>query len=166
MKNNGESIRAVTDSDAGAIAEIYNWYVLNSVISFETVAVSAEEMGRRIARVTADNPWLVLEREGRVLGYAYSTNWKSRAAYRWSKESSVYIHHEHCGNGWGRSLMQALIERLKQDDVHVLIAGISLPNEASVVLHEKLGFRQVGTFVEVGEKFERSVDVAYWQLIL
>ncbi|MEI6896717.1 MAG: N-acetyltransferase family protein, partial [Psychromonas sp.] len=100
------------------------------------------------------------------LGYAYATNWASRSAFKNSVEITVYLHHQQGGNGYGRMLYDKLIPLLSAGGFHVAIAAISLPNQASIKLHEYLGFTQVAHFKEIGHKFERWIDVGHWQLIL
>jgi phosphinothricin acetyltransferase len=111
-------------------------------------------------------PWLVAEQDGRLLGYAYATRWRVRPAYRTSVESSVYLGGEAAGRGLGSALYRALLDALRRLDVHMVIGGIAQPNERSVALHEKLGFRKVAHFSEVGRKFGRWIDVGYWELRL
>lgn len=159
-------IRPVNSADAAAIAEIYNWYVENSIISFEEEPLEESEISGRIQSVDDSNPWLVLEEGESVLAYAYASPWNSRTGYRFAKESSVYVHKDHHGKGYGLALMHSLIDEIRKKPIHVLIAGIALPNSASISLHEKLGFRKIGQFDEVGMKFEKFIDVGYWQLIL
>lgn len=159
-------IRLASGIDAAAIAAIYNHYVLTTTISFEEAPVGVDEMARRIEDVGARLPWYVLEREGRVLGYAYATPWRVRSAYRFSVESSVYVAPEHAGQGIGKRLYRHLIEDLRARGLQVVIGGIAQPNAASVGLHEALGFRKVAHFERVGRKFGRAIDVGYWQLIL
>jgi phosphinothricin acetyltransferase len=160
-------IRAGTPEDASSIASIYNHYVLNTAISFETDAVAPEEMASRVREVIdAGLPWVVAEVNDRVVGYAYASKWKGRCAYRFSVESSVYVATDHTGQGIGSKLYDALLDRLRAGKTHVVIGGIALPNEGSVALHERLGFRKVAHFNEVGFKFERWIDVGYWQIKL
>lgn len=160
-------IRLATLSDAAAIADLYNYYILNTFNNFEEAALSAEDMQQRIGEVLNRFPWLVYESEqGEILGYAYATGWKSRCAYRNSVETSVYIRQGHLGKGIGKALYQNLLTRLKDLKIHAIIGGIALPNEASVILHERFGFEKVAHFKEVGYKFERWIDVGYWELIL
>lgn len=159
-------IRPATLNDGIALATIYNWYVENTVITFEEELVSGGDMAQRIVVADETRPWLVLEEEGHIIGYASAERWKSRCAYRQARETSVYFDREHRGKGYGRLLYEELIRELRKTSTHVLIAGIALPNESSVALHEKLGFVKVGQFSEVGLKFGRYVDVAYWQLTL
>jgi phosphinothricin acetyltransferase len=161
-------LRDATPSDAGAIAAIYNHYVATTTISMETDLVDAAEMARRIADVqSAALPWLVLVEDGRLCGYAYASKWRARPGYRHAVESSVYVDQSSRGRGHGLALYRALLARLKQEGrFHTVIGGIALPNAASIALHEKLGFRQVACFHEVGHKFGGWVDVGYWQLKL
>lgn len=160
-------IRDATPTDAAAIAEIYNHYIRNTVISFEEVPLAPDQMGERIEAVQGNAyPWLVLEQEGRVLGYAYANLWQQRIAYRHSVEVSVYLSHLHCGQGVGSLLYSELFERLSQLDLHVAIAGIALPNDSSVAFHEKFGFRKVAHYQEVGYKANQWIDVGYWQKFL
>ena len=160
------AIRAVNSADAAAIAAIYNWYIAHSCCTFEEEPLSDEQMLQRINLAEADKPWVVLEEGGELLGYAYATLWKPRAAYNRSREVTVYLHRDATGSGRGRLLYQHLIDELRQKPIHSLIASIALPNAGSVALHESLGFAKAGEFSEVGYKFGEFVDVGYWQLIL
>ena len=124
-------------------------------------------MAQRIADVDAAGlPWLVLEVDGALAGYAYATKWRVRPAYRYSVESSVYLDPAYAGRGLGRMLYATLLDRLRERDLHIVIGGIALPNDASAGLHEALGFRKVAHFSEVGKKFGRWLDVGYWELKL
>lgn len=161
-----EAIRPATRNDAAAICEIYNHYVLNTVISFETEAVSVDEMAARIDDTLQQFPWLVYEVDGRILGYAYASKWKVRKAYLHSVEGSVYLSQDSGGRGVGTRLYQALISELSRQSVHVVLGGIVLPNPGSVALHEKLGFVKVAHLPQIGRKFDQWLDVGYWQLIL
>jgi L-amino acid N-acyltransferase YncA len=161
------NLRSATALDAAPICTIYNPYVAATSISFEEDPVSEQDMAKRIADVGAAGlPWLVLESDGRVAGYAYATRWRVRPAYRTSVESSIYLDPAFAGRGLGRLLYGALLDELRRRDVHMVIGGIALPNENSIALHEKLGFRKVAHFSEVGRKFGRWTDVAYWELKL
>lgn len=159
-------IRACRADDAAAIAEIYNRYVRDTVITFEETPVSAAEMASRIADFGARYPWLVAEEDGAVAAWSYATAWKTRSAYRFSVETTVYVAASHHGRGIGTAIYKALIAELKTLKVHSVVGGIALPNPASIALHEKLGFKKIAQFAEVGRKFDRWVDVGYWQLIL
>ena len=165
--HNEAFIREVRQSDAEPIAAIYNHYVQTSIATFEEAPVPREDICHRIEGVrSASLPWLVAERSGRVIGYAYATAWKSRSAYRFSAEASMYIAPGHVGRGTGSALYAELIAAVRETGIHVLIGGISLPNEASVAINEKFGFRKVAHFAEVGFKFGKWIDVGYWQLAL
>jgi phosphinothricin acetyltransferase len=160
-------LRPATTADAAAIAAIYNHYVLNTIVTFEEEAVTTPGMTSRIAdTIAAELPWLVWVESGSVLGYAYASKWKSRCAYRYSVESTVYLDKDATGRGLGTQLYTALLTALQPRGIHGIVGGIALPNKASVALHEKLGFEKIGQFKEVGWKFEKWIDVGYWELIL
>ena len=159
-------VRNVRSEDAKAIAEIYNHYILNTVVTFEETEVDGTEMESRISEVTAKLPWLVYEKEGQILGYAYATDWKSRCAYKHSVESTVYLNPSALKQGIGSSLYKELVRQLSEMEMHAIIGGIALPNEGSIRLHEKFGFEKVAQFKEVGYKFDRWIDVGYWELLL
>jgi len=158
-------IRPALPADAQDIARIYNYYILNSVISFEEQVVTAQAMVERLNEVGAASlPWIVVERSGSVVGFAYASRWKDRSAYHYSVESTIYLESAVLGAGYGTQLYQSLLTELRRKEVHTVIGGVALPNPASIRLHEKLGFRKVAHFKEVGLKFGRWVDVGYWQL--
>jgi phosphinothricin acetyltransferase len=159
-------LRQCTTGDATGVCRIYNRYVRETVITFEEVPVSEQEMAQRISDVSSRLPWLVWEESRQILGYAYATAWRARAAYRHSVEASIYLDHQATGRGIGTQLYKALIAALRQGDFHCVIGGAALPNPASVALHQRLGFRKVAEFKEVGFKLGRWVDVAYWELVL
>ncbi|MBQ14604.1 MAG: N-acetyltransferase family protein [Gammaproteobacteria bacterium] len=159
-------IRKAVQQDAEQIRKIYNWYVDNTVITFEDEAISALNMQKRMALADDDHPWFVIEEQGVLVGFTYAAPWKSRAAYEFSCETTVYIAKNCSGKGLGRKLYQRLIDELRESPIHLLVAGIALPNDASVALHEKLGFRKVAHFNEVGFKFGKFIDVGYWQLTI
>lgn len=160
------TIRTAQVSDAEDLARIYNWYVLHTAITFDEQQVSAADLAERVSDQQDHCPWLLLSVDDKVMGYASATRWKSRCAYRNSRETTIYLEHDQQGNGYGRQLYTHLINELRKTPIHVLIAGIALPNDSSIALHEKLGFRKAGQFNEVGEKFSRLIDVGYWQLTL
>jgi phosphinothricin acetyltransferase len=159
-------IRAAATDDARAICEIYNRYVRDTFVTFEETPVDGDEMARRIVDVGSRFPWLVYDADGAVAGYAYATNWKVRSAYRFSVETTVYVAPPHQRRGIGVALYRALIAELRARGFHSAIGGIALPNSASVALHEKLGFKKIAQFEEIGRKHDRWIDVGYWQLIL
>lgn len=159
-------IRNVQIEDAGHIARIYNHYVLNSSITFETNPVSASEIEQRIQDTTAAAyPYFVYERDGEVLGYCYLNPWKGRCAYKTTAEVSVYVDKDHAGEGIGSLLMKELLSSVDRSRFHTLVAGIALPNPASVALHEKFGFKKISHFSEIGFKFGDWRDVGHWQII-
>lgn len=161
------TIRAAEPSDAAGIAAVYNHYVAQSIVTFEEEAVSDEEMARRIEDVRAESlPWLVAEESGGIVGYASSRKWRSRSAYRFSAEITIYVVPGHARRGIGSSLYSRLFPILQARGIHAVIGGIALPNDASVALHEKFGMRKVAHFSEVGFKFDRWIDVGYWQRTL
>jgi L-amino acid N-acyltransferase YncA len=161
-------IRPAQPADCLAIASIYNHYVTNTIVTFEEQPVSAAEIESRVAVVqSASLPWLVAEVDGAVAGYAYAVKWKAtREAYRFAVEASVYVAAGFTGGGIGTSLYAELLNRLRAMKMHVVIGGVALPNPASVALHERFGFVKVAHFKETGYKFNRWIDVGYWQLLL
>jgi L-amino acid N-acyltransferase YncA len=159
-------IRLAQPVDAEAIAAIYRPFVTGTVISFEVSAPDREEMARRIVGVTASYPWLVCEVGGQVAGYAYATRHRERAAYRWSVDTSVYVSQTHWRSGIGRGLYVSLFRILAAQGYFNAYAGITLPNPASVALHEAVGFKPVGTYQRAGHKFGAWHDVAWWQMAL
>ncbi|PIR16241.1 MAG: phosphinothricin acetyltransferase [Elusimicrobia bacterium CG11_big_fil_rev_8_21_14_0_20_64_6] len=161
------TIRTATLSDAGAITGIYNHYILNTVVTFEEQAIKTADIRKRMKQVAGDAlPWLVAESEGSVVGYAYASKWKGRCAYRFSVESTVYLAEAAVGRGIGSGLYGVLLAELRKRKLHVAVGGIALPNEASVRLHEKFGFEKTAYFKEIGYKFEKWIDVGYWQVTL
>lgn len=154
------------DRDAAACAAIYAPHVEDSPVSFEERAPDAAELGARIQRYGASHAWLVAERDGRVLGYAYATAFNERPAYRWSASVSVYIAAEAQRSGVGRALYEALFARLREHGFRSACAGITLPNEASVGLHESLGFERIGINRGIGWKHGAWHDVGWFQLEL
>lgn len=160
-------IRFATEEDAEGIACIYNHYVVETCITFETDPVSHAEMASRMVETIAiPLPWLVAENESGLIGYAYASKWKGRCAYRYSVESTVYLAPAQVGKGYGATLYSELLACLRSLSMHSVIGGIALPNPASICLHERLGFKKVAHFEEVGFKHGKWVDVGYWQLQL
>jgi L-amino acid N-acyltransferase YncA len=154
-------IRLATEADAAAIAAVYRPYVEESRISFEEEPPEAAEVAQRIA--SPIHPWLVVEEDSRVLGYASTSPMRNRRAYRWSVETGIYLDPAAQGQGIGRQLLNVHLELLERQGFVTVIAGIALPNEASVALHEKLGFTLSGIERGVGFKLGEWVDVGRWQ---
>ena len=166
---NGSStaiIRLATGRDAEQVAAIYAPNVTDKVISFELEPPSGDEMHRRIEATLKRYPWLVCERQGRLLGYAYASAHGSRAAYQWSVDVSVYVHMEAHRTGVGRALYASLMAALELQGFYNAYAGATLPNPASVGLHEAVGFRPVGIYRGVGYKLGAWHDVGWWHLAL
>lgn len=159
------NIRQVELFDAAQIAEIYNYYIENTHHTFETEAINEAEMRERIGEIIKNYPYFVAEENGEIVGYAYAAPYKSRCAYRSSAEISVYARNDIKQKGIGTRLYEKLLAELRQTNVHAIIAGIALPNEASIKLHEKFGFEKVAQFREIGFKFGEWIDVGYWELI-
>lgn len=159
-------IRTVQTKDIREICTIYNYYIENTTITFEEEPISDDEMGKRINEIVPSYPWLVYEYNETVLGYAYATRWRARAAYRHSVELSIYISKDNLGKGIGKKLYETILAELRKTDVHAVIGGMSLPNEPSEKLHESLGFKKIAEFKEVGYKFQKWIDVGYWELII
>ena len=143
-------IREVCLKDAKDIAEIYNTYIEQTTITFETSPVNEEEMRKRIQDISAHYPYFVYEKNGEIIGYCYAHKWKEKKAYNHTAETTIYLKRNQCGKGIGKELMNTLIDACKEKGIHALIACITVPNEASVKLHESLGFQQVSRFYEVG----------------
>jgi phosphinothricin acetyltransferase len=159
-------IRSATTADAAAICAIYNHYVLETAITFEEAAVAPVEMETRIRETLPALPWLAWDENGSVGGYAHASKWKGRCAYRHSAEVTVYLDPAFTGRGIGSQLYQALLADLRKRSFHTAIGGIALPNPSSIALHERLGFRKVAQFEQVGWKFGQWIDVGYWQILL
>jgi phosphinothricin acetyltransferase len=156
-------IRDACEADAQACVEIYAPYVTESAISFESEPPQPGVMARRIADAVRTHAWLVLEEQGRVIGYAYGGPFRSRPAYDWSCEVSVYLERGRQRTGGGRALYEALLARLVERGFRTAVAGMTLPNSASVGLHRAMGFEEIGTFRRVGWKHGRWHDVAFMQ---
>lgn len=154
------------ERDGAACAAIYAPYVTDSGVSFEDVAPTADEISARIARMGEEYPWLVLEDDGRVAGYAYASRHHPRAAYRWAVDVAVYVDPAFQGRGAGRRLYETLFDVLRRQGLRTACAGVALPNDASVGLHRAFGFELVGTYRDIGWKAGAWRDVGWWQLAL
>jgi L-amino acid N-acyltransferase YncA len=166
MPSSDPAIRIADAGDAGALAAIYAPYVAETAISLEAWPPDGAEMAARMARLGADFPWLVHEAEGRVVGYAYASPYAERSGYRWSAATTVYVARGAERRGIGRGLYRRLLSILKLQGFHAAFGGVTLPNAASVGLHEACGFRQVGVYREVGYKLCAWWDVGWWGLTL
>jgi phosphinothricin acetyltransferase len=162
----GPIVRLARPGDGAACAAIYGPFVEDTSISFELTPPTADEMASRIAKTTARTPWLVVEVDGIVRGYAYGTRHRDRAAYDWTVESTVYVDRAFAGRGIGRAAMTALLEVLRLQGFHLVVAGITQPNPASTGLHTSLGFERIGEFREIGWKEERWHGVEWYGLEL
>jgi phosphinothricin acetyltransferase len=156
-------IRDATVDDAGACREVYAPYVTSSAISFELEPPSVDEMAARITSAISEHVWLVAEDDFGVVGYAYAHSWAPRAAYRWSCETSIYLEMGRRRTGTGRRLYRALLDRVAERGYRQALAGVAIPNDASLGLHYALGFEMVGVFQRVGWKNGAWHDVAWLQ---
>jgi phosphinothricin acetyltransferase len=159
-------IRLATERDADTVHAIYAPVVLESATSFELEPPTVDEMRGRIAKTLERFPWIVCDRDGRVLGYAYASPHRDRAAYQWSVEVSVYIDGIARRSGVGRALYTSLFALLRVQGFHNAYAGVALPNPASVAMHESVGFRSVGVYRRVGHKMGAWHDVGWWSLAI
>jgi phosphinothricin acetyltransferase len=158
------TIRFARPNDAAGILAIYAPYCESSPISFELVAPSVVQMAERIQTITAQYPWLICEIDGEIAGYVYASKIRERAAYRWAVEVAVYVATGYHRRGVAHALYTALFLILREQNYFKAYAGITLPNTASVRLHETMGFRPVGAFSGIGYKLGRWLDVGWWQL--
>jgi phosphinothricin acetyltransferase len=154
---------ASANRDAGRCAAIYAPYVTDSVISLEEAAPTAAEIAARIEWTSSTHPWLVAEDAGEVIGYAYGSQHRERTCYRWAADVTVYVDPRHHRRGAGRTLYEALFDLLARQGFRIACAGVTLPNDASVRLHEALGFEPVGVYRRIGFKFGAWWDVGWWQ---
>jgi L-amino acid N-acyltransferase YncA len=159
-------IRIARPPDAPQIADIYRPIVADTAVSFEEDPPSVGEIERLMESTLDVYPWLVCERDGRLAGYAYATRLRSRPAYQWSVEVSAYTHPDALRSGVARALYTSLFEILKRQGLVSAYAGITLPNEGSVSLHEAFGFEPLGVYRNVGHKIGSWHDVGWWQLAL
>lgn len=157
------NIRQVKDDDIVRITEIYNWYILNTTVTFETEAISPAEMKKRVQEKVANHDWLVKELNQEIIGYAYYGPFRSRSAYNHTVELTVYLAQESIGKGFGKSLYGELIRSAEEHGFRELIGVIALPNQKSTMLHQKLGFEEIGVLKKVGYKFDEYIDVGIWQ---
>lgn len=159
-------IRDVEERDIARITQIYNWYIVNGVETFETEPLTVEQMRSRVRAISATHPYIVAEEDGEVKAYAYAHPWKERAAYAATWETTVYADHTCVRRGLGTSLMRVLIDRCRRQGCRVLIACITGCNAPSIAMHRKLGFFRASHFKGVGVKMGRTLDVTDYELRL
>jgi phosphinothricin acetyltransferase len=160
------AIRVAREEDAAEVLAIYKPYILETAVTFEETVPSLDVFSSRIAAIRKDCPFLVCEMNGKIAGYAYASSYRSRAAYRWNREVSVYTHPEFRRRNVAKALYQALFSILKMQGFTRLYAVITLPNDASVKLHESLGFRAFAVYENVGYKLGKWQHVGWWELVL
>lgn len=159
-------IRPVHINDARALLDIYNYYVLHTTVTFDIEPLSIDMFKNKLNHINKDYPFIVFEDENVILGYAYGSRFRPKPAYDFVAESTVYVKHDAHGKGIGSKLYAKLIEQLKQTNLHTVLGVLTIPNEASIKLHEKFGFQQVAHLKEVGLKFGQWQNVGIWQLHL
>lgn len=165
-QKSSQLLRAVAESDVGAITRIYNHYIEHSTATFDEECLSEESTAQKIDRITERYPWLVFQADGQVVGYAHAGPFRGRSAYRFTTEATIYLIPESQGKGYGHLLYASLFEALRQRSYHSVMAAITIPNDASVRFHQRHGFRKVAHLSQVGYKFGRWLDVGYWQKML
>jgi len=160
------AVRPAIAADLAPLTAIYNYYVLHTPITFDVTPFEPEQRRAWFDEHTAGGRYRLLvaaSDDDEIVGYATTSRWRPKPAYDTTVESTVYVRHDVVGRGIGRQLYTALFDAIAGEDVHAVVAGIALPNEASAALHARCGFQQVGVFREVGRKFDRLWDVAWWQ---
>jgi phosphinothricin acetyltransferase len=160
------TIRTAVEADAAELLAIYRPFVESTAVSFEATVPTVTEFAARIQKAVVGWQWLVAERNGRCIGYAYASSHRERAAYRWSVEVTAYVHPGHYRQGIARALYLRLFEELAQKGFCNAYAGVTLPNEGSVALHRSVGFEPIGVFTRVGRKLGKWQDVAWFQRTL
>lgn len=159
-------IRQIKLSDVERILPIYNFHVENTIVTFDIVPLTTEQYSEKVKRISGEYPFLVFEEDNELLGFAYASKWRPKPAYNQTVETTVYMHNNAQGKQVGTKLYTELLKQLKDQDYKVAIGGVSLPNEQSIRFHEKFGFEKVAHFSKVGKKFDKWIDVAFWQLNL
>lgn len=159
-------IRLANTSDCAAILDIYAHYVQHTSITFEYDVPSVSEMEKRMLSAMSKYPYLVAEVNGKIAGYAYATDFRYRSAYQWSPECTIYLHHEEKGKGTGYKLYTALFDALRLQGYYNVFGGVALPNEGSVALHRKCGFREIGLYENIGYKHGQWHSTLWFQLVL
>lgn len=159
-------IRSVHIDDASALLDIYNYYVLNTTVNFDIDPLSLETFTDKINHIVSEYPYIVYEENNEILGFAYGSRFRPRPAYNYTAESTVYVKHTAHGKQIGSKLYTELIRLLKETDLHTVLGVLTVPNDASINLHEKFGFEQVAHLKEVGLKFGEWQNIGIWQLKL
>ncbi|GAL66648.1 GNAT family N-acetyltransferase [Jejuia pallidilutea] len=159
-------IRQLHTNDTQALLDIYNYYVLNSVVTFDIEPLYLNTFSEKINHINSHYPFLVYEDEGHILGFAYASMFRPKPAYNFTVESTVYVKHNAHGKQIGTKLYKALIDKLRATKVHSVLGVLTMPNKASVKLHEKFGFKKVAHIEDAGLKFDEWHDVGIWQLKL
>ncbi|MGB0849669.1 MAG: GNAT family N-acetyltransferase [Bacteroidia bacterium] len=157
------AIREANQSDVQKITDIYNHYVRETVVTFDLTERPISFFSEKMAVLQKDYPFLVATEDDIPIGYAYASPWKQKDAYKQTAELTIYMDHSNLGKGIGLRLYNALLSSLPLFDIVTAIGGITVPNETSVKLHEKLGFKKVAEFEKVGFKFDKWLNVEYWQ---
>ncbi len=159
-------IRAFNARDTKALLEIYNYYVINTVVTFDIEPLTFEVFEAKVGRINTDFPFLVFEEANEILGFAYASKFRPKPAYAYTVESTVYVKHGNHGKQIGSKLYKALIDALKETTAHTVLGVLTLPNKSSERLHEKFGFKKIAHLEEVGLKFGKWQDVGIYQLKL
>ena len=159
-------IRMLRDEDIPACLALYNWYIENSTATFETDTLLMDDFVQRVKRITTKYPWIILEEDGEVKGYAYLDAFHERTAYRFMCDVSIYIDHDARGRGYGSKLMEAILSLSEKDGYHKAISIVTSDNSASIHLHEKMGFRKFGQLDNCGYKAEKWLGVIYFEKVL
>lgn len=157
-------IRDFKAKDTKQLLDIYNYYVLNTIVTFDIEPLTLKAFTEKLTRINKDYPCIVFEEKNEILGYAYGSKWRPKPAYKQTVEATVYLKNGEQGKQIGSRLYRKLLDLLELEGYHIVLGGLTLPNDASVKLHEKFGFKQVAHFKEVGRKFDTWLDVAFWQL--
>jgi len=159
-------IRTATKNDAQQLADIYNYYIRHTLVTFEEIELTVAQFAERIEKIAENYPFIVYEENNEILGFAYGNKWRERSAYRFALESSVYVKQGYFGKHIGTHLYEQLFKLLKEQGCKQVIGVITLPNETSVKMHERFGFHKAAHFKSVGIKFNTWCDVGFWQLSL
>lgn len=159
-------IRPVQIADIQELLDIYNYYVLHTTATFDIEPLTLEAFTHKLNRIKTAYPFIVYELEGEIMGYAYGSRFRPKPAYNYVAESTVYVKHTAHGKSIGTKLYNELIRQLKETNLRTVLGVLTIPNEASIKLHEKFGFKQVAELKEVGFKFGAWQDVGIWQLKL